>query len=241
MREGTFGLDRRRIVPEILDGLSADDPRAVRSRGDLRRINWLMGNASVIASLVNRHAEPRAGARFVEFGAGDGRQSLRVARRLAKRWPNASLTLLDINPSVSDATRRRIEGLGWRVEVVARDVFGWAGQGSDQGSEQGGEPFDAAWANLVLHHFDDDALAELLKALARRAQVVVAAETRRTIPSLLAAWGTALIGANDVSRHDALVSVRAGFRDGDLTALWPATALEDGRRGPFTQAFAGRA
>ena len=231
-----FGLEQRRIVPEILDELSADDPRAVRSRGDLQRINWLMGNAATITSLVNRHAEPRANARFVEFGAGDGQQSLRVARRLAKRWPDASLTLLDINPSVADVTRRRIEGLGWRVEVVARDVFDWAGEGSEQGSE----PFDAAWANLVLHHFEDDALGRLLEALARRARIVVAAETRRTAPSLLAAWGTGVIGANDVSRHDAPVSVRAGFRDGDLTALWPATALEDGRRGPFTQGFAGR-
>jgi hypothetical protein len=32
-------------------------------------------------------------------------------------------------------------------------------------------------------------------------------------------WG---IGCNSVTRHDARVSVRAGFRDQELSALWPA-------------------
>jgi hypothetical protein len=30
------------------------------------------------------------------------------------------------------------------------------------------------------------------------------------------------IGCNDVSRHDAKISVRAGFAENDLSALWPA-------------------
>ena len=227
-----LGLEERRIEPEILDELAADDPRAIRSRADLRRINALMGNAPILASLVNAHGEPRAGARLVEFGAGDGHQTLRVARRLAKRWPDAHLTLLDINPSVAPQTARAIEALGWRVETLAADVFDWA--------RRDGEPYDVAWANLVLHHFDDRGLADLLGALGRRARTVVAAETRRTVPSLVAAWGTALIGANDVSRHDAPASVRAGFRNGEIGALWTGETLHDVRRGPFTHAFAGR-
>ena len=228
-----FGLAERRLTPEILDELPADDPRAVRSRADLKRINWLMGNARTVARLVNDHANPRPGARLVEIGAGDGHQSLRVARRLAPRWPNAALTLLDINPSVPDGITEAIEALGWSVEVRRADVHDWA--------NEGGNPFDAAWVNLVLHHFEGAELRALMGALARRARTLIAAETRRTTPSLLAAWGTVLIGANDVSRHDAAVSVRAGFREGELGEAWPGATAFEGLRPPFTHAFAGTA
>ena len=228
-----FGLAERQLVPEILDALSPDDPRAKRSRADLRRINGLMGNARIIASLVNRHAEPRPGARFVEIGAGDGQQTLRVARRLAPQWPDAKLLLLDINPSVASDTQRAIEALGWSVEIVAADVFDWSG--GDRASH------DVAWVNLVLHHFERKDLERLMAALAARARVVVAAETRRTVPSLLAAWATALIGANDVTRHDAPASVRAGFRGRELAAAWPGPTVFEGLRPPFTHAFVGTA
>ncbi len=48
----------RTVVPELLDELPPDDPRAMHSRGDLRRVNRLMGNADIMAgrsSIVHRH------------------------------------------------------------------------------------------------------------------------------------------------------------------------------------------
>ena len=44
---------QRRVEPELLDALPADDPRAVRSREDLRRINRLMGNQSVLGNALD--------------------------------------------------------------------------------------------------------------------------------------------------------------------------------------------
>ena len=38
----------RRVEPELLDNLGADDPRAQRSRDDLRRINRAMAALSVL-------------------------------------------------------------------------------------------------------------------------------------------------------------------------------------------------
>jgi len=40
------------VIPELLDELPPDDPRAVHSRGDLRRVNKLMGNADIVAGAV---------------------------------------------------------------------------------------------------------------------------------------------------------------------------------------------
>ncbi|NUS21200.1 MAG: hypothetical protein HOQ25_15655, partial [Mesorhizobium sp.] len=79
-------LDQRRLVPEILDGLAADDPRALRSRRDLARINALMFQAPIMVSLM-RTFMPKAPGRILEIGAGDGTFMLKVARRMARDWP----------------------------------------------------------------------------------------------------------------------------------------------------------
>ena len=42
----------RSLQAELLDELPANDPRAVGSRHDLRRINALMGNARLMARAV---------------------------------------------------------------------------------------------------------------------------------------------------------------------------------------------
>jgi hypothetical protein len=50
------------------------------------------------------------------------------------------------------------------------------------------------------------------------------------------------IGCNDVTRHDAVASVRAGFRDGQLSALWPAGPWKLTERGAglFSHLFVAR-
>ena len=48
----------RRVEAETLDHLREDDPRAIRSRGDLRRINRIMGNVSIVDSLLKGSRSP---------------------------------------------------------------------------------------------------------------------------------------------------------------------------------------
>jgi hypothetical protein len=49
-----------------------------------------------------------------------------------------------------------------------------------------------------------------------------------------------LIGCNEVTRHDAVVSVRAGFVDQELSALWPERTrwhLQEEAAGLFSHCF----
>ncbi len=47
-----------------------------------------------------------------------------------------------------------------------------------------------------------------------------------------------LIGCNRVTRHDAAVSVQAGFTGAELTALWPAGwRITESAAGLFTHSF----
>jgi hypothetical protein len=230
------GMNGRLVEPEWLDALAPDDPRAVRSRRDLARVNALMSNAGIVAAALDPlPARPR----IAELGAGDGHFASRMLRRL--RGVKGHLVLVDRTPTLPSATRRALEALGWTVEVARADVFEWLASA---------EPCDAIYANLFLHHFDDAALGRVLAHVANRCTRFVACEPRRSSFALSGSRLLGLIGCNDVTRHDAVVSVRAGFTGEEITALWPDDArvtrgearwaLGETRAGFFSHRFTAR-
>lgn len=229
-------LAQRSLIPEILDRLAADDRRALASRRDLRRINALMFQAPIMASLMRKFL-PRPPGHILEIGAGDGTFMLRVARRMARDWREVELTMLDRVALVTPKLAADFAALGWTVETVTADVFDWAG-GAD------GRRFDAITVNLFLHHFDDAGLLLLFSLLRRKAPLILATEPLRTGFALTAARLLPAIGVNDVTRHDAVQSVRAGFRGSELSDFWSAAGgrpLEERRAGPFSHVFVGAA
>jgi pyrroline-5-carboxylate reductase len=82
----------------------------------------------------------------------------------------------------------------------------------------------------------------VLALAAERAPVFVACEPRRARIALQASKMLWVLGANDVTRHDAVVSVRAGFTGNELSAAWPAGSwkLEERVALPFTHFFCAR-
>ncbi len=225
----------RQVEPEWLDELPADDPRAMRSRRDLRRVNALMDNAGIVARELRR-AAPFGIAALAEIGAGDGAFALRVARALAPAGRGAQVTLLDRQDIVTAATVGEFERAGWTARAECGDVFDWL---------RGIPParFDAIVANLFLHHFDGPRLAELLELVAARARCFIACEPRRSRVALAGSHLLGLVGCNDVTRHDAVASVRAGFAGRELGAMWPAGGgwiLEERSRGLFSHCFVAR-
>src|SRR5262245_60803793 len=104
---------RREIQPEILDRLPADDPRAIQSRRDLRKINAFMGHAGMVTRAM--HIARPMPRHIVELGTGDGTLLLRVARRLGRSHARIRAVLVDRHPSVSAKTRDTFRALGWDV------------------------------------------------------------------------------------------------------------------------------
>ena len=72
-----MSLSRRRVEPEELDGLAADDPRGRRSRSDLRRVHVAMRSIANLQSAVARLQLAVRPRRILELGAGDGTLLLR--------------------------------------------------------------------------------------------------------------------------------------------------------------------
>ena len=232
---------RRIVRPEILDALPPADRRAIRSRRDLRRVNRVMGSCGILSRVTRQalasSAHPEA-PRILELGAGDGSLALRIAARLRASWPAAELTLLDRQMLIPATTGIAFAHLGWTLRLLTVDALEWA-RAPPQRQLPG--RWDVILANLFLHHFEEDALRELLSAAADRCDAFIACEPRRSLPALL---GSRLLPALAVSRdtlHDALISVRAGFRGKELSDTWPARGcawrLQERPAGLFSHLF----
>ncbi len=213
----------RIVAAETLDGLAEDDPAALRSRRDLQRIHRLMGTRGIMARTLQRLLASRPAAaplRLLELGAGDGSLMLGVARTLGAHWPAVDITLLDRQELVTRATLDDYARLGWTATPQVIDVFDWASTQSPAVREPSAN-WDVIVANLFLHHFEGGELATLLAAIESRARRFVACEPRRSGLALAGSHLVGVIGANAVTREDAVLSVHAGFRDQELSALWP--------------------
>ncbi len=210
----------RTVSPETLDVLAADDPRAIRSRLDLQRVNRVIGARKIVlralrdAALRGTREEP---LRVLELGAGDGSLMLAVAKDLAATWPAVNLTLLDRSRLVAADTVHAFETLGWTAQSLNVDVLDWIAMPAAAG-------WDVIVANLFLHHFEDRQLATLLDAVSTRCDLFFACEPRRARLPLLGSHLIGAIGANDVTREDAVLSVHAGFRRNEISLLWPSSA-----------------
>ena len=220
----------------MLDELPPADRRAVRSRDDLQRVNAWMGNCGIMTRALRSTCQGLMARRMVELGAGDGRFLLRVARRLCPGWRGTSAVLVDRLKIIAPETRQGFETLGWRMESLEADALDWLAQPA-------APAWDAMVANLFLHHFHEVQLAGLFRAVARSARVFVALEPRRSARGLFFSRWLWLIGCNQVTWHDALVSVRAGFAGRELSRLWPADpgwTLQEEPVGWFSHLFVAR-
>lgn len=173
---------KRIVAPEILDELPGDDPRALRSRKDLRLINFLMGNERWIIKQLKEEE-----GSVLELGAGTG--------ELASQLDH--VTGLDFQNQPD----------GFQGKWITGNLF-------ETFPEAEGE---VVVANLILHHFDDDALGRLGELIQTRKKLVAVEPWRSRISLAEGALLWPLI--NEVTRHDMMVSIRAGFRRGELKQL----------------------
>jgi SAM-dependent methyltransferase len=226
----------RSLHPELVDELPADHPGAIESRRDLRLLNTLMGHAGIFTRSLKKIYPKESPLRILEIGAGDGEVLLRVARRLPENWRNVDAVFVDLQDLLRDKTKGEFAALNWRVHAVEADIFQWL-------SDTAAEKTDVMLANLVLHHFTDAQLTTLFAAAAKKANAFIAVEPRRSGWPLFWTRWLSLIGCNSITCHDARISVRAGFIDRELSALWPQDGtweLTERRAGLFSHLFVAR-
>ena len=219
---------------EWLDELPAEDPQALASRADLQRINALMRHVPLLVQAWRRSDPDRWVDTIVELGAGDGTFLLKFARAVARESRPFQVMLLDRLNLVQPATLAGFRGIGWDAQVIVADVFEWLAQA---------QPGEAAFvSNLFLHHFEEERLKLLLEQISLRTNLFIALEPRRSLLSLASSKLLGAIGCNAVTRHDAVVSVRAGFRDKEISAFWPKRGwyVQEAKAGLFSHCFSAQ-
>jgi hypothetical protein len=224
----------RAVSPELLDTLPPTDEGARKSRRDLQRLNSIMGHLSFFLRWLLR--EQKSFSTLVELGAGDGRFALKLARVLAPHIGPRRIVLVDKAGVVEQEVQKSFQKIGWPAEVIVADVFEWLAQ-SKPALET------AIFANLFLHHFSEGQLRSLFQHAARHSVFFCACEPHRSRWSLAACELLPLLGCSQVTRHDAPISVWAGFRGTELSALWPEKtpwSFWETRRGLFSHGFVAR-
>ena len=224
-------MKARVLTPELLDSLPPNDLAAQASRRDLRRLHPLLGQIGLWTRWFAEKFPARPPASLADLGAGDGSLLGTVLlRAYPKGGHGARIFFVDRQPVVPESTLSHLRRCNWLPTVMATDIFEWAEEGP---------PMEAALANLFLHHFDNPGITRLFSALARKTSSLAAAEPRRNHLAFLATQTLGLMGCHPVTRHDARVSVEAGFRGSELSALWPASGwtLRERSAGPFTHFF----
>jgi 2-polyprenyl-3-methyl-5-hydroxy-6-metoxy-1,4-benzoquinol methylase len=215
----------RIVEPEILDTLPPDDPRAIRSRRDLHRVNLFMGNHAIMAGALKEIC-PAPPKQIAEIGAGDGHFFLRLAGKSG--WQNVNALLLDQQKVISAETLAAFSKISWQAETIVADVFDWTG------------PAEIVIANLFIHHFEDTRLAQLFRQISGHANLFIALEPHRFYFPYPCALTTLLIGCSSVTIHDAEASIRAGFVRNEISELWPDKTnwqLTERRVGLFSHLF----
>lgn len=181
----------RVVEPEIIDQLPPDHPDVIRSRTDLKVINFLMGNERWIARKIAEYPEARSKG-VIEIGAGEGT----LLSRLAEKYPEIPLTACDLAPRPAHLCKT----IAWDQ----RDVF------ECLASATGG----ILAANLFLHHFENDEL-ERFRPHLEKFDVICINEPYRTSQTMMDAR-IMLPFVGRATKHDMIVSIKAGFLPGEL-------------------------
>ncbi len=175
----------------------------------LRFIRWvnrrLGGTAAVLGHLGRWSARWPAGEeiRILDLGTGSADIPLAIARWAVAAGHRVRITAIDGHPTTLALARRHV---GERAEIEL--VHGDARRLADR---YGAGEFDYAHAGMFLHHLDDIEVLTVLRLmdrLTRRGLVwndLVRGPAEKLFVRLLSA------GASEIVRHDAVVSVAAGF------------------------------
>ncbi len=195
---------------EFLDRPDADPRLVQQSYKFMKVVNRIGGGIRVVRKFLEQELSRSAGANaatVLDIGAGDCDIPLAVTRWADQRGYRVRFTCLDHDPKAVELARNRISHCRCRtIEAVQADAFTY----------QPAEKFDYAMGSMTFHHFTDneiDALITHLRGFVRKA--VLINDLYRCWPNYVVCFLLVLPLDREI-RHDALLSIRRGFKPREL-------------------------
>jgi hypothetical protein len=206
-------FESRATATEFLDRPDCDPALAIASYRLMETVNRRFGGIRVVrrflaAETAGRHAG--APLRILDIGSGSCDIPLAVSRWARACGIPLRFTCLEIaGPAVDIARRRLARADDPAVQLLQEDAF----------THQPAEPYDYAVASMCCHHFSDARILTLLQRLRGFVINSVLINDLRRSPVASLAARLLLTGTPAGVRHDALLSIRRGFKTSELSAL----------------------
>ena len=200
----------RSTQKEIMDNVFINDESIDLALRELTVINkWLGGFSNSrrgVKTLLKRIPAAET-VSVLDVGAG----GCDLAAAISTLHPGIHITALDLNKRAGEYSRQKHP----HISVVHGSVL-------DMPFEQGS--FDVVHASLFLHHFTEEELRSVLKAIYAVARCgIVINDLRRTIFSYFAMiLLTHLFSRSAMVKNDGPISVRRGFTRDELVRLCSA-------------------
>jgi 2-polyprenyl-3-methyl-5-hydroxy-6-metoxy-1,4-benzoquinol methylase len=206
-------FDSRATATEFLDQPDCDPALAVASYRFMEMVNCCFGGIRVVRRfLAAETAKRHAGAplRILDIGSGSCDIPLAVSRWARAHDIPLHFTCLEMAGHAVDIARGQLARAdNPAVQLLQEDVF----------THQPAEPYDCAVTSMCFHHFSNAQILTLLQRL--RGFVLHSVLINDLQRSRLASLAARLLLASAPAgvRHDALLSIRRGFKISELNTL----------------------
>jgi hypothetical protein len=207
--------DSRATATEFLDQPDCDPRLAAASYSFMEMVNYRFGGIRSVRRFLDaetRRRDTGTPLRILDIGSGCCDIPLAISRWARERDIRVRFTCLEMAGHAVEIGEARIAGsCNPDLQLLQEDIF----------SHRPSEPYDYAIASMCFHHFSDSRILALLQRL--RGFVlkgVLINDLRRSWPALLAArLLLTVVSASAGVRHDALLSIRRGFKPHELNVL----------------------
>lgn len=198
---------------ELIDDLDCDGEELRQALRELKTINRLLGGNRVTTNGIQELLKypPRKEVTVADVGCGGGDMIRAIYDWTRKKKINAKLIGLDANPNTIAMAAQNLADLP-DIRLETADVFEMAFQQ---------DKVDIITCTLFTHHFSDEELVEMFRSFKKKARrgMVINDLHRHPLAFYSIKVLTRLFSKSRLVINDAPISVRRGFRKGELAEI----------------------
>lgn len=219
---------QRRLTPEWMDDPAVDPAELKEALGFIRKINLRLGGVKALTNHLENWSTnwPKGHeVSILDIATGSADIPVEVVRWAGERGHTVRITAVDIHEATLESAREHVQRElgapmeeGSPLELVQADA-------KDLVDRFGPLSFDYVHAGMFLHHLTEIEILTVLRIMDRLAvRGLVWNDLVRSRTAMAGIWALT-IGQSDMIKHDARVSVRAGFTKKEVRNYARRTSL----------------